>query len=220
MHTKLQPKDIKYFRRKVIEWGILNYKNFPWRSNKNRYHGLVAEIMLQRTKAEQVEPIYSRFMKQYQTPLDFLENPDESLFKNLGLPERNKQFLKLNKILSNIQIPQEKDILLSLPGIGEYISSAFLSLHLDKRAYLIDSNIIRIYGRYVGFEFNAETRRKKWFINLVDEMTPKRKHKVYNYSLIDLSRDICKSKPLCQKCPVQKKCAHYSSNCMIECDSN
>jgi len=211
MKLNIAEKDIQYFRRKVIQWGKANYRNFPWRSNKNIYHGLVAEIMLQRTKAEQAESIYSKFIKKYQSPSDFLKNPDKDLFKNLGLPERNRQFLDLNKRLSKTKIPQEKDLLLSLPGIGEYISSAFLSLHLDKRAYLIDSNIIRVYGRFFGFEHNAETRRKKWFVSLANAMTPKRNHKFYNYSLIDFSRDMCRLKPLCQKCPMRKKCVYFSS---------
>lgn len=176
-HRKL----IKYFNQKLIKWGKQHYRDYPWRTSQNKYHSLVAEIMLQRTKAEQVSPIYSEFVRVHNGPEDFMKDPNDQLFKSLGLPERYNQFLRLNELILKNGIPLNKTELMAMPGIGEYISSAFLSLHCNIRAYLIDSNIIRTYGRFWGFPYNAETRRKKWFIKLCNELTPARNHRSYNY---------------------------------------
>ena len=36
------------------------------------------------------------------------------------------------------------------------------SLHANRRAVLIDSNIVRVLCRLVGAAYNGETRRKRW----------------------------------------------------------
>jgi A/G-specific adenine glycosylase len=197
---------ITSFQRKLIVWGKKNYRDFPWRYVENKYHSLVAEIMLQRTKAEQVSPVFEEFTRRFKYPSDFINSPDDKLFLPLGLPGRYEQFQKLNEILLHTEIPLRKDELIKLPGVGEYIASSFLSLHCNIRAYLIDSNIVRTYGRYWGFRFDEGIRRKKWFILFCDLLTPIKNHRVYNYALIDFSRSICKSRPRCDVCLLYKRC--------------
>jgi A/G-specific adenine glycosylase len=187
-----------------------NFKDFPWRSTKNKYHALVSEIMLQRTRAEQVAPVYNNFVTLYDTPADFLKRNTENIFKNLGLPQRNEEFSKLNKLLVENKIPSSQKELLKLPGVGDYISAAYLSLHLNKRAVIIDSNVIRVYGRFFGLETDPEIRRKKEFREFSDKITPARKHRQFNYGLIDFSKDICAIKPKCLECPIKFKC-HYNN---------
>ena len=209
MCNEISDTDIKYFRAKIIKWGRTNFRNFPWRYSDNKWHCLAAEIMLQRTKAEQVEPVYVEFIRKYEKPENWLDDPDAVTFNNLGLPERNKQFLSLNRIIAGNEIPDNKVDLLKLPGVGDYIASAFLSLHLGMRASLIDSNIVRVYGRYFGLNTNAETRRKIWLIELADRITPKRNHRCFNYALIDFSREICKTRSNCRICTIKRKCNYF-----------
>lgn len=211
MNHSTSLNNIKYFRKNISTWGQNNFTNFPWRLTKNKWYALVAEIMLQRTKAEQVEPVYFQFISNYKTPLDYLNDTGANIFKNLGLMERNNNLISLNKFILENGIPDDKEQLLNLPGVGDYIASAFLSLHLDIRSFLIDSNIVRVYGRFFGFETGPETRRKKWIKELANNITPKKKHRNYNYALIDFSREICKPKPNCEICPVRKKCTYYKS---------
>lgn len=200
--------DTGYFKRLVLCWGQQNFKDFPWRRSKNPWHGLVAEIMLQRTKADQVSPVFMTFAAKYQRPEEFLAAP-VSLFSRLGLPIRDEQFLALNRALVDAGLPTEKAALMRLPGVGDYIASAFLSLHLGKRAALIDANTVRVYGRFFGFETDPETRRKRWLVELAEDITPMRVFEDYNYAIIDFSREICTPrKPQHEVCPLRRKC-HY-----------
>lgn len=211
MAFSTRSEDIGYFRERVLRWGRQNFKHFPWRSVKNPWHALVAEIMLQRTKAEQVLPVFVRFAAKYREPADFLAAP-VPLFSSLGLPIRDDQFLALNRTLVGAGLPAEKTELLKLPGVGDYIASSFISLHLRKWAALIDANTVRVYGRFFGFETGSETRRKRWFIELAEEITPMRVFKDYNYAIIDFSREICTPmKPQHDACPVRRRC-HYLQN--------
>jgi A/G-specific adenine glycosylase len=58
---------------------------------------------------------------------------------------------------------------------GSYIASAYRSLHLRERDFIIDSNVIRLYGRFFGFSTDSETRRKRSFLELADRATPARR---------------------------------------------
>jgi len=204
-------EDIDYFRARVLRWGRQNFKRFPWRSVENPWHALAAEIMLQRTKADQVLPVFMRFAAKYREPADFVARPTP-LFSELGLPIRDDQFLALNRTTIIVGLPNEKAKLLELPGVGDYIASAFLSLHLEKRAALIDANTVRVYGRFFGFETDPETRRKRWLVELAEEITPMRVFRDYNYAIIDFSREICTPrKPQHEMCPLRRKCRYLQN---------
>lgn len=208
VHHLIDREAMNHFRKLVLRWGRQNFNDFPWRRSENPWHGLVAEIMLQRTRADQVLPVFMTFASRYQRPEDFLADPAPQ-FSSLGLPIRDAQFLALNRELVEIGLPMEKAALERLPGVGDYIASALLSLHLGKRAVLVDANTVRVYGRFFGFDTDPETRRKRWFIELAEAITPERVYKDYNYALIDFSRHICTPRrPRHEVCPVRRKC-HY-----------
>ena len=200
---------IKYFKSKVFQWSKQNPINYPWRTTDNLWHAIVAEIMLQRTKANQVIPIYNDFVKRFPTPHIFkkhIEKSNENIFEKLGLKWRHEVFKETVNSIVEEGIPMYKKELMKIPGVGEYVSSALLSFHLNKREVLIDSNIVRFYGRFFGIETNKETRRKKEFISLSDKITPSRKVKEFNYAILDYSMNICKPKPICVNCLLARKC--------------
>jgi len=207
----LYKKKILFFRRIIVKEGLKYYKPYPWRKTKNHFHALTAEIMLQRTGAEQVSVVYKDFINKYKNPEDFLNKCKTNIFKNLGLIWRHKLYKKLCRDLIKIKrIPNRKEELLVLPCVGEYVAGAYRSLHLDERDFIIDSNVLRLYGRFFGFDTNNETRRKKWFIELSELLTPKNKHKNYNYALLDFTRIICKPRPLCNQCRLNSKCSFFN----------
>lgn len=202
----------RFLIKTLLHWGERNYVSFPWRNTSNKWHALAVEVMLQRTKAEQVLPVYNLFSKKYPSPESYVKDENSNIFITLGLPEREKNLKKLAEIAINDSIPLEKKELLKLPGIGNYIAAAFRSLHMDIKDTIIDSNVVRLYGRFWGFKTDPETRRKKWFIELADNLIPVERHKDYNYSLLDFTRAVCKLRPDCVNCPLQVKCNNHSKN--------
>ena len=197
------------FRKSILEWGRKNFASFPWRHTSNRWHALTAEVMLQRTRAEQVLPVYVAFVKKYPTPDSLLRKRHPNLFSDLGLVWRHRMFLRLANALIDHGLPSDERGLKRLPCVGAYISGAMLSLHLGKRSPIIDSNIVRIYGRFFGFPVDGETRRKQHLKDLADLITPQRTFRDFNYALIDFTREICRPKPLCNACPLSSKCSYH-----------
>ena len=195
-----------FFASKILEWRSNNHFYFPWRDTENLWHALVAEILLQRTKAEQVVKVFNEFCIKYPTPSDYTQEKNCKTFDSLGLKWRARELHKLAEILSGKEIPSEKEELIRLPGVGDYIASAFRSLHLRKYDVIIDSNVVRLFGRYYGIQTDGETRRKKWFKKIVESMTPENDFRDYNYGLIDFTRTVCKPKPLCTDCLMTIHC--------------
>ena len=65
--------------------------------------------MLQRTNADQVEPVWNEFCKKYITPKDYSSDEEVRIFDSLGLHWREKELRKLAEVLVDSQIPSDKE---------------------------------------------------------------------------------------------------------------
>lgn len=195
-------------------WGRANYRPFPWRSPQSPFFGLVAEIMLQRTRAQNVVPVYERFVVQYPDAHALaaasLENLEE-LLRPLGLLWRVPLVHALgSRLASDGGIPDTLDGLLDLPGVGPYAAAAFHSFHGNGRGVLIDSNVVRWLARMTGRTFDPETRRKRWVRELAGRITPHRNVREFNFALLDFTMTICvPRRPLCESCPLGPELCEY-----------
>ncbi len=103
--------------------------------------------------------------------------------------------------------PESLTELLTLPGVGPYAASAWLSLHRGKRAVIIDNNVARWLSRLEGRPYDAETRRKKWVADFAEQLTPTRAFRAYNYAVLDFTMQICvPGRPRCGECPIRRDC--------------
>lgn len=211
---RLTPAVIKCIQRILLKWGRLNYKHFPWRDTKKRWHALIAEVLLQRTRASSVVPIFNSFISRFPEPSDLSTASIEDIRKviyRLGLPARAPLLKQLGTALNETggDPPEDHASLLALPGIGPYIAAAWLSFHAGKRAVIVDANVVRWICWLIDQPANPETRRKRWLINLATSMTPSRRWKEYNYAVLDFTMEICVTRPRCDVCPIGPKlCAH------------
>lgn len=167
----------------------------------------MAEVLLQRTRAKNVVPVFLEFISKYPTPSD-LANTQlyeiEELIYPLGLKWRAPLIHNLGKELANRngKLSNSLDELLTLPAIGQYAASAWLSFHGQKRGVIIDANVVRLIGRLLDKPINGETRRKKWLKKTADVLTPQKNWKEYNYAILDFTMKICVKIPLCSDCPI------------------
>src|SRR5262249_6229498 len=58
---------IRTIRRKLLRWGRTNYKHYPWRSETDPWLSFLAELLLQRTRASQVEPVFINIQERFPT---------------------------------------------------------------------------------------------------------------------------------------------------------
>ena len=118
---------------------------------------MLYKILLQRTKADQVVPVFNNFKKQFPTAALLAEATEAKILeviKPLGLAWRSRFLKQLGSSIKD-GIPENSEDLKKLPGVGPYVAGAYLSLHRKKRSTIIDSNVVRLYGRFFGFVITA-----------------------------------------------------------------
>jgi len=208
-------RNIVYFRQKLLHWFRVNGRKFPWRETRNPWEILIAEMMLRRTKANQVEKVYREFIKHFKTPRSLLRgspNKIKTILNPLGLNWRQQNFFDLAKVLVNefdSNIPTTREELKRLPGVGDYVAGAVLSVGFGKREWIVDSNVVRVFKRYFNLKTSNEARRDKFVIELAKEYIMTTKPKAANLAILDLSALICKPlNPCCQECPVKIGCKY------------
>lgn len=209
---------VSFFQETVLKWFEKNGRKYPWRAEKNTYKKLIAEIMLQRTRVEQVLPVYEKFVKKYpdlKSVSEAAENDISKFISKLGLFWRSRAIKKMAEfIISEYsgRIPAEKAKLLEIPGIGNYIADAMIVFAFNGKRTVIDGNVVRLATRFFGMEKKPEIRRNREFITFCQSLSEDLETaevEGFNYSLIDFSAAICKQKPLCVSCPLSKMCSYF-----------
>ncbi len=198
----------------LLEWGVENHRDFPWRVARKRWHGLIAEVLLQRTRAGNVAPVYEAFVEHFSEPDDLAEatvEEVEDVIRPLGLRWRAPLLKRLGQCLTALdgEPPDTIEELLELPGVGAYSAAAYLSLYAGRRAVIIDSNVVRWICRMLDRPMDGETRRKRWLREDADALTPHERVSDYNYSVLDFTMSICGRAPLCIQCPVGSELCLY-----------
>lgn len=210
----------EFFIESMLKWFEFNGRKYPWRNETDPFKILIAEIMLQRTRADQVLPVYLAFVRKYPTIQSLAQaNHEEiaNLISSLGLPSRGETFLRIARTIiqdHGSRIPSERQQLLRLNGIGDYIANAFLLFGLRDGDLAIDSNVVRVVSRFFSGDGESELRRNKKFLQfcktLVNRLDMEDRRNL-NYSIIDFSAAICKKTPLCCRCPLASRCRYNAS---------
>lgn len=198
-------------RNALMQWYQKNRRRFPWRIESiDPFHILVAEIFLRQTRAVVVERVYNEFISKFPTPSCIIQAPEVSLMevmKPLGITSRVQQIKELAKLVEmrfHGKIPNDKETLKTIPGIGEYTAAAVRIFAFNERDVLIDTNIMRVISRLFGTNNTEEIKKQIRYmsedINIRD----------FFYMLIDFGSVICKAiNPCCGICDVKSFCRKY-----------
>jgi A/G-specific adenine glycosylase len=199
-------------RRRLRNWSKTNARDFPWRHRPDPYAILVAEMMLRRTRAAQVAPVFERFIAAFPTP-SALEMASESelgaTLRPLGLNWRIRQFhLLAEDICARFagQVPCDRTALMTLPGVSDYVADAVLSFACGQRRAVLDNPIARVLGRCFGLPTGPEARRNRLVRSAAQDFVGSNAA-LHNFALIDLAALVCRpTSPKHDCCPLAKVC--------------
>jgi A/G-specific adenine glycosylase len=216
-HLGISPDDLRYFHRVILKWYRKNGRGFAWRSSDDPYRILLAEILLQRTQASQVENNYRRILSQFPTLRSIHYATEDDLrraFEPLGLAKRVPQVKQLaDRIMRAYggRVPRTVDELRTLPGIGQYIANATVCFAFGTQTPIVDVNVIRVYERFFGIASDRQRPRddpELW--RFAGDALPRRRAAEYNRALIDFASLVCKPRtPLCSECPIHRQCQDW-----------
>lgn len=208
---------ISWFRGKISRWYSKDGRDFPWRHKRvSKFQLIMAEVLLQRTKAETISRFYPQFIKIFPSwkVLAKAKKKDlENVLKPIGLwRQRASAIKKLSSEMAkrNGRFPKTRDEIEKIPGIGQYIANAVLMFCHNQPQPLLDVNMARILERFFGPRKMADIRYDPYLLQLARDVLPRKDFKEFNWAILDFAALVCKQRnPLCNQCCLNKKCSYY-----------
>ncbi|MDD3770347.1 MAG: hypothetical protein PHV10_07050 [Sulfuricurvum sp.] len=211
-------KNIKFFKTTLITWFIAYRRFFPWREdNLSCYKIIIAEILLQRTKAETVAKLYPSFLKKFPSWQSIASSDEMEVgeyLKPFGLWRQRAQRLRalaieVEKIGS---LPKTKKKLEKLPMMGQYLVNTVLTQCYGAKEAFIDVNMARVLERFrpkdkSRYPVRSIPPRISKKSGLPEEAP--RSHLVKLGNLGFCRRNMQESKPFLSGMPIEKKMFLY-----------
>ena len=205
--------------KKILEWYDNNKRILPWRKNNSKqqklYYTLVSEFMLQQTQVSTVIPYFEKFVQKIPNLKKLSETNDQLLMKlweGLGYYSRARNLKKSSIIIIERFkgiLPSNFNDLKSLPGVGDYTSTAIMAIAFNKKFIPLDGNVERVLKRALFLRSEEDISKEnmqisKNFFGLSERASD------YAQAIMELGALVCKpTSPLCEACPINRNCISY-----------
>jgi A/G-specific adenine glycosylase len=201
------------FRRALLSWYRQNSRDLPWRRTTDPYAILVSEVMLQQTQVATVVSYYNEWLRRFPTVAALAAaSEDEVLhaWQGLGYYSRARN-LRASAIAimekHGGHFPVSPDSIGDLPGAGRYTANAVATFAFDQPVPIVEANTARVLSRLFDLQTPIDTsagREQLW--SRAAQLLPRFSAGKYNAALMELGALICRARPNCGACPVQRFC--------------
>jgi A/G-specific adenine glycosylase len=196
----------------ITQWFAKNKRDLPWRAT-TPWGVMVSEFMLQQTPVARVLPKWNEWMQRWPTPAELaIATPAQVItaWGRLGYPRRALRLHESAKIIArdfNNTVPENEEVLRSLPGIGDYTAAAISAFAFGANTLVMDVNIRRVLVRVLdGKEHPTSSptvRERESRLAIL----PRRNADNWAAATMELGALICTSKnPSCNDCPIISQC--------------
>jgi A/G-specific adenine glycosylase len=216
---EISSNKIEFFQEQILKWYKENGRTFLWRKKGlTHYQYVIAEVLLQRTKAETIAKFYPLFLKEFPN-WKSLANADLKSIERYLIPvglyrQRSKRLmgLALEMVRRNGRLPRDRQELESIPFMGQYIANAVELVIFNEPSPLIDVNMARVLERFFEQRQMADIRYDPYLQKLSYLISNHINTKKINWAVLDFAALACKSsRPICNICPLHKKCTYLNS---------
>ena len=179
------------------------------------YELLLAIVMSAQTTDKRVNMVNRVLFGKYDS-LEKLSKADikdiESIIRPIGTYKKKAIFIKeiVNRLISdNIKIiPNDREYLSSLPGVGRKTINVFLSVIYNEPLVAVDTHVNRVSKR---LNLADEDDNVLEVENKLNYLFPKDSLSEIHHQLVFFGRYKCKSiNPLCDDCKLKDICKYYS----------
>jgi len=173
--------------------------------------------MLQQTQVNTVLPFYGKFIRRFPTPKRLAKADLQDVLKQwegMGYYGRARNLHKAAGIVMNRyqgMIPRRWEDFRKLPGVGDYIAAAVLSIAFKEPYPVIDGNVKRVLSRLLIMDDPVNrSASMKSFRSAATEFLDRHHPGTFNQAMMELGAMICKpQQALCTTCPVHPFCSAY-----------
>ncbi|MFZ1983631.1 MAG: A/G-specific adenine glycosylase [Desulfatitalea sp.] len=197
-------------RRTLGAWYDTHRRDLPWRYTRDPYAIWVSEVMLQQTQVKTVTPYFQRFMQRFPDVGRLAQADEQSVLKSwegLGYYSRARHLHQAAQRVVHEwdgRLPSTWPEIRQLPGIGDYIAAAVLSIAFAQPHAVVDGNVKRVLARLLRMAtpINAAAGHQLFQAaadRLLDVQDPGR----HNQAMMELGALVCTPQtPLCAQCPL------------------
>lgn len=217
-HKKISKKRISFFQESILVWFKESGRHhLPWRKEHlSSFEIVIAETLLQRTKAETIEKFYEGFLQKFPN-WESISNTNiheiENALKPIGLYSQRAKRLKdlaIEMVRRKGQFPIEREALEQIPFLGQYIVNAILLQVFSIPSPLVDVNMARVLERYFGERKMADIRYDPYLQWLANQVVNHSNSKEINWAILDFAALVCKARnPICSSCPINLSCRYF-----------
>ncbi len=171
--------------------------------------------MLQQTRVETVVPFYERFLRRFPDVVSLARAREPAVlaaWSGLGYYRRARNLhAAAHDILREHsgRIPESREALLALPGIGGYTAAAIASIAYGRPEAAVDGNVTRVLARIEGLEGRRDSAALKGRVwALAESLAQGMRSRDWTQALMELGAMVCLPRePLCDFCPAARFCA-------------
>ncbi len=208
---------VRRIRRAVLDWYERHGTDVPWRPQPGRpgdpYAALVAAVCAQQTPMARVLPLYRRWMEALPTLADAASASRAevlALWGDAGYPRRALAIREAARAARarGGELPREEAALRALPGVGPFTAAVVRCFGHGEEVAAVDVNVARVLGRAVLGELDPTPAGRRAAIeDVARRMLPPGDARRWNPALMDLGAFACRSRPRCDRCPLERLCA-------------
>ncbi|SIT66278.1 endonuclease III [Edaphobacillus lindanitolerans] len=177
----------------------------------NPFELLVATLLSAQCTDVLVNKVTKDLFRKYKRPEDYLAVPLEELqndIRSIGLfRNKAKNIQAMSRLLIEQfggEVPADRDMLTTLPGVGRKTANVVVSVAYDVPALAVDTHVERVakrlgMNRWKDTPLQVEEKIMRW--------TPKEEWSKTHHRLIFFGRYHCKAQnPQCEICPLLSLC--------------
>ncbi|RJS61602.1 A/G-specific adenine glycosylase [Bacillus sp. PK3_68] len=222
--NNIEKVNVRQFQQDLLHWYKEEKRDLPWRKDQDPYKVWVSEIMLQQTRVDTVIPYFENFIKQFPT-IEALAKADEDqvlkAWEGLGYYSRVRNLQAAVREVHEQyggKVPDTKEKISSLKGVGPYTSGAILSIAYGVPEPAVDGNVMRVLSRILSiWEDIAKASSRKIFEEAIRQLISREDPSSFNQALMELGALICTpSSPSCLLCPVREHCCAFQEGTIHE----
>ncbi len=180
---------------------------------------MVAEFMLQQTRAEFATPYFDRWVAALGDWRALAAASREDvlrLWAGLGYYARARNLHRSARIVCEElggALPRQSEALLRLPGVGPYTAAAVASIAFGEAVAAIDGNVRRVLCRLMDWAEPTPRELREVANRLLDPLRPGD----FNEAMMELGATICAPKaPECERCPISRRCIAHARGTALE----
>lgn len=185
---EISPQRIASFRRKILGFYRRHGRKLPFRESTDPYCITVAEIMLQQTQVERVVPKYATWVARWPGWQALARATNRQLLTMWSGLGYNRRALNLGRLAKSVvhdydgKLPDDPELLQTLPGIGPYTAHAILIFAFNRPLVTIDTNIRRVLLH--AFDLSPSVSRRH-LEQLAERLLPRRRSRDWHNALMD-----------------------------------